>query len=172
MKAIVEQDHALTPFLHEHHVSLFRTALLLTGDSVSAEELLQDTLVRLLPRWDRVEQADRPVAYVRRALTNAFISNRRRGHHHRTVPLVRLAEAAEGHRPLDTTHDRSVLWPALLALPERQRAAIVLRYYDDLPDAEIADAIGCRPVSVRSLVSRAMGALRSTLDPTRPEVSS
>ncbi|MEO3935781.1 SigE family RNA polymerase sigma factor [Dermatophilaceae bacterium Soc4.6] len=170
MKAIVEQDHALTQFLREHHGSLFRTALLLTGDAVDAEELLQDTLVRLFPRWHWVEEADRPVAYVRRSLTNLFISDRRRGHH-RDLPLTHVSESTDRRQPLEAVHDRSVLWPALLALPSRQRAAIVLRYYDDLPDAEIADALGCRPVSVRSLVSRGMSALRSALDPTRPEVS-
>ena len=66
MKAIVEQDHALTQFLREHHGSLFRTALLLTGDAVDAEELRQDTPVRLFPRRPWVEDADRPAAHVRR----------------------------------------------------------------------------------------------------------
>ena len=90
-----------------------------------------------------MEQDHRPVAYVRRALTNGFVSDRRRGRH-RDVPLTHVVDTGQPYQPLDETHDRSVLWPALLALPERQRAAIVLRHYDDLPDTEIADAIGCR----------------------------
>ena len=115
--------------------------------------------MRLYPRWDRVCRADSPAAYVRRALINAFISGRRRPSS-RVLPLVAEHEQASGSDPFAALDDRSALWPLLLGLPERQRAALVLRFYVDLPDAEIATSLGCREVTVRSLVSRGLATLR------------
>lgn len=153
------EDEVFASFLRDHHASLYRTAFLLTGSDHQAEELLQDTVVRLYPRWDRVCRAESPAAYVRRALINAFISGRRRPSS-RVLPLTTEHEKAGGRDPFAALDDRSALWPLLLDLPERQRAALVLRFYVDLPDAEIAASLGCREVTVRSLVSRGLATLR------------
>ncbi len=161
------QDEVFVSFLRDHHTSLYRTAYLLTGTDDRAEELLQDTVVRLYPRWDRVSLADSPVAYVRRALINAFISGRRRPSS-RVLPLGAEQARANAVDPLVALDERSALWPLLLSLPERQRAALVLRFYVDLPDADIAVTLGCREVTVRSLVSRGLATLRRTQAPVSP----
>lgn len=161
------QDEVFVSFLRDHHTSLYRTAYLLTGTDDQAEELLQDTVVRLYPRWDRVSRADSPVAYVRRALVNAFISGRRQSAY-RNLPLSQTHEQPMAGDPYAVLDDRSLLWRMLFTLPERQRAALVLRFYVDLPDVEIAAALGCREATVRSLVSRGLAALRRHQDHLSP----
>jgi len=162
------QDEMFVSLLRDHHGSLYRTAYLLTGTHDRAQELLQDTLVRLYPRWDRVSVADSPVAYVRRALINAFVSAGRRPAT-RLLPLGAQPDQARASDPYAALDDRSELWPLLLSLPERQRASLVLRFYCDLPDAEIAETLGCREVTVRSLVSRGLAAMRRHQDQLFPE---
>lgn len=147
------------PFVRANTPALLRTGYLLTGSSAAAEELVQDTLARLFPKWERVEAADVPLAYVRRCLTNAFVNAQRR-------PSRReLAVDEVPDRPSDwdaAAHlaERDELWSLLRTLPDRQRAALVLRYFHDLPDDEIAASLGCRAGTVRSLISRGLAALR------------
>ena len=146
-------------FVGLHSRSLFGTAYLLTGNRDDAEELLQDTLARLYPKWHAVRAADSPVAYVRRSLANRFVSATR-------SPSYRLRvtwELPDGPSDVDIASavtDRRMLWQLLGELPERQRAALVLRYFHDLPDADIAQALNCREATVRSLVSRGVAAMR------------
>jgi RNA polymerase sigma-70 factor (sigma-E family) len=164
-------EPSFTAFVRAHTASLFTTAYLLTGDVGYAEELLQDTLVRLYPQWRRIDAANSPVAYVRRAVVNGFISARRRSD--RVVALDHLGEAVGGRArpsasyaadgPADAVTDRVLVLDLMRALPRRQQAALVLRYFDDLPDAEIATILGCRPGTVRSLLSRGLAAMRSQL---------
>jgi RNA polymerase sigma-70 factor (sigma-E family) len=149
-----------TTFVRTHSRSLYGTAYLLTGNPDAAEDLLQDTLAALFPKWTRVAEAERSVAYVRRALANRFISARRRP----SARELAVWELPDGPADLDVAvvvADRRLLWQLLLTLPERQRAALVLRYFHDLPDAEIAPALGCREVTVRSLISRGLATLRT-----------
>lgn len=146
-------------FVRAHSRSLYGTALLLTGSPVDAEELVQDTLAHLYPKWERVASAEAPVAYVRRALANRFVSSRRR------APSFALYELPDQPAPGDLAEqvaDHGMLWQLLNALPPRQRAALVLRYFHDLPDADIAAALGCREVTVRSLVSRGLASMRES----------
>ena len=164
--ADVGDEGAFEPFVASHHATLYRTAYLLTGTEHAAEELLQETLVRLYPRWSLVARADAPVAYVRRALVNAFVSRGRTARARMAVvPLAAAESVPATEDPYGDLDDRAALWLMLLTLPERQRAALVLRYYLDLPEAEIAEAIGVRPVTVRSLVSRGLAALRTQPHP-------
>lgn len=155
----MNDDGEFAAFVGTHSRALFGTAFLLTGNRDDAEELLQDTLARLYPKWSSVAAADSPVAYVRRSLANRFVSGTR-------SPAQRLRATWEiPDEPSDvdiarTVTDRRLLWQLLGELPERQRAALVLRYFHDLPDADIARALGCREVSVRSLVSRGVAAMR------------
>ncbi len=160
------QAEGYAEFVRAHSASLFRTAVLLTGDRVQGEELLQDVLVRLYPKWHRVLMAQSPLAYVRQSLVNGYLSARRgtmRVPRHVLIDLD--SQLADPTDPLAPILDRAVLDQALTSLPARQRAAIVLRYLHDQSDADIATAIGCRAVTVRSLISRGLAALRTDLAP-------
>lgn len=150
---------AFAAFVREHSRTLFGTAYLLTGDSHAAEELLQDTLARLYGRWASVAAATSPLAYVRRSVANRFISQSR-GPSRRVRVVAEVPERGSGQDVAVDVTDRALLWQLLQELPERQRAAIVLRYYHDLPESEIAASLGCREATVRSLVSRGLAAMR------------
>lgn len=151
-------------FVTAHSPSLFRTAYLLTSSTHGAEELVQDTLALLYPKWDRVAQADAPLAYVRRALVNRFVSGQRRPAA-RDVAMWELPDRPDPADLAGVVTDRMLLWQLMTALPQRQRAALVMRYFHDLPDDEIAAALGCRAVTVRSLISRGMGTMRASSEP-------
>lgn len=155
--------------------ALLRYAYMLCGDRELARDITQEVLTRALVKWRRIERLDRPDAYVRTMLTNEYLSLRRR----KSVATVALTyEALDGPaapRAADPAHalgDRADLWQRLAGLPRRQRAVVVLRYYEDLSDAEIADALGCRPSTVRAYATRALATLRVGLteQPSRHEV--
>jgi RNA polymerase sigma-70 factor (sigma-E family) len=131
-----------------------RLAGLLTQDARVAEDVAQEAFTRVLPKWSRVEN---PNAYLRAAVVNACRSWQSRRHTERIkLPLVATAGSIE------LAFD--VLADAVAALPYRQRAALVLRYHVGLSEAEIADALGCRPGTVKSLASRALAALRKGIE--------
>jgi RNA polymerase sigma-70 factor (sigma-E family) len=157
MSAEVDDDFA--EFVRANTAALLRTAYLLTGNAVSAEELVQETLVRLYPRWELVRAAAAPLAYVRRSLANQFVNQTRRPWR-RELSVDDVPEQLDGRDVMTQFDDRQELWGLLRALPERQRAALVLRYFHDLPDEEIGAALGCRLGTVRSLISRGLSALR------------
>lgn len=146
-------------FVAEHSRSLFGTAYLLTGNRDDAEELLQDTLARLFPKWATVARADAPVAYVRRSLANRFVSGTR-SPAHRTHVRWELPDSVADVDVAGAVTNRRLLWQLLGELSERQRTALVLRYFHDQSDADIAHALGCREVTVRSLTSRGVTAMR------------
>jgi RNA polymerase sigma-70 factor (sigma-E family) len=138
--------------------ALLRFAYLLTRDSGRAEDLVQDALLKTHRRWDAVVRADRPDAYVRRIVVNDFLSWRRRRSSREVTGAVPETVMPDG---TDRLAERDLLWRALATLPPRQRAVLVLRYYEDLTDPQIADVLGCALGTVRSLTSRALGALRA-----------
>ena len=158
-RRIDTDERDFTCFVRENTSALMRTAYLLTGDGSAAEELVQDTLVRLYPKWQLVQAADVPIAYVRRSLANGFVNHTRRASRRETAVefIPELPDIDDRPGQLD---DRDQLWAMLRTLPERQRAALVLRYFHDLPDDEIGTALGCRIGTVRSLVSRGLVAMR------------
>ena len=136
---------------------LVRLAFGLTGDRWAAEDLAQATLARAYVAWRRVSRADDPDAYLRRILVNT--SNRRfRRHRVAEQPGDPPETAVEG--PADLVGERAALLAALRQLPPRQRAVVVLRYWEDLTDAQIAVTLGCSPGTVRSQLSRALAKLR------------
>jgi len=138
---------------------LVRLAFGLTGDRWAAEDLAQATLARAYVAWRRVSRADDPDAYLRRILVNA--SNRRfRRHRVDEQPGDPPETAVEG--PAELVGDRTALLAALRQLPPRQRAVVVLRYWEDLTDAQIAATLGCSPGTVRSQLSRALAKLRES----------
>jgi RNA polymerase sigma-70 factor (sigma-E family) len=156
----MSDDAAFAAFVREHSRSLFGTAYLLTGETHRAEELLQDTLTRLYPKWNRVLAAQSQVAYVRRSLANRFISVGR-SPAARDVAMWTLPDGPTAGDLAETIANRQLIWELLGTLPERQRAALVMRYFHDLPDEEIAAALECRAATVRSLLSRGVAAMRA-----------
>lgn len=149
--------------------ALLRYAFMLCGDRELARDMTQEVLTRALVKWRRIEGMERPDAYVRTMLTNEYLSLRRR----KAVATVALTyEALDGPEapavadPAYGVGERADLWQRLGTLPRRQRAVLVLRFYEDLSDAEIADALGCRPSTVRSYATRALATLRVGLTQT------
>jgi RNA polymerase sigma-70 factor (sigma-E family) len=147
-------------FVRAHSTALLRSAFLLTGERSAAEDLVQDTFLRLLPRWSKVVAADVPLAYVRRSLTNNFLNGRRRRAGHELL-VADPPERGYDSDPAGSLSDRDLVRGLLADLPPKQRAVLVLRFYDDLSDAEIAADLGCRQGTVRSIVSRSLAALRA-----------
>lgn len=129
---------------------LKRLAYLMTGDLGVAEDVMHDAFLRMAGRLGHLRQEDRALAYLRKTVINLV---RDRGRRRDRTPLP------------DPPHDRDLdaeqdLRDLLMTIPARQRAALVLRYYLDLPDDEAADVLACRPATVRSLVARGLSALR------------
>jgi RNA polymerase sigma-70 factor (sigma-E family) len=142
------------PFYREAWPGAVRLAGLLTQDARIAEDVAQDAFARVYAQWSRVES---PNAYLRAAIVNACKSWQSRRHTERTkLPLVAT--------PGSTELAFDLLADAVAALPYRQRAVLVLRYYAGLREADIADALGCRPGTVKSLTSRALAALRKGIE--------
>lgn len=141
---------------------LYRSAYLLAGNHADAEDLAQQALLQAYRSWSKVSGADQPIAYLRRTLTNIYISQQR--------PLARKLELLTDAPPEPRTapgaagpEDHLELWPHVASLPPRQRAVIVLRYYEQLSEREIADALGCSTGNVKSTAHRALKALRAAV---------
>jgi RNA polymerase sigma-70 factor (sigma-E family) len=154
--------HDFDRFVADTANGLLRTAYLIVGDLHEAEDLVQETLFRVARRWPRVSRMEHPAAYARRILVNLAL----RGSPKRSRRRTELGEAggAEAAAPaaLDT-HDE--LHAALAALPPRQRAVLVLRYFLDLPEAEVAAALDCSLGTVKSTASRGLARLERSLRP-------
>lgn len=144
--------------------ALMRFATILTSQTWLADDLVSDVLGRAYERWDRIGVMAEPNAYVRRMIVNDYLSWQRRLR--RTSPH---ADVEPGTEPVldsvDRYAERDAMITRLARLPRRQRAAIVLRFYVGLADADIAAHLGCREPTVRSYVSRALAALRLDLEP-------
>jgi RNA polymerase sigma-70 factor (sigma-E family) len=142
--------------------ALMRFATVLTCRAWLAEDLVSDVLCRAFERWDRISGMAEPNAYVRRMIVNDYLSWHRRLA--RTAPRADVEPNPAGLSDgADERAERDAMIRRLAALPRRQRAAVVLRYYAGLPDAEIAAELGCRETTVRSQISRALAALRVDL---------
>ncbi|MGN6250380.1 MAG: SigE family RNA polymerase sigma factor [Marmoricola sp.] len=160
-----EQTHPV-PAFDEYAAAawpaLYRSSYLLAGNHADAEDLAQQTLVQVYRSWDRVSGADEPAAYVRRMLTNLYLSQQRP----RRRRLELLTAAPPEPRPASASgpEERWVLWPHVAGLPPRQRAVIVLRYYEQLSEREIAQALGCSTGTVKSTAHRALASLRAAVE--------
>jgi RNA polymerase sigma-70 factor (sigma-E family) len=152
---------------------LLRYAGVLTCDPHLAEDIVQEVFLRLQSRWHRVGGMEQPEAYVKRMILNEMLGWRRR--RWARVVLLRgpVLEQAAGATPDGTrdVDDREVLLGLIAALPPRQRAVLVLRFYEGKSDTEIADLLGCSEAAVRSNSSRAVAALRAAIDPHHLESS-
>jgi RNA polymerase sigma-70 factor, ECF subfamily len=150
-------DEEFAGFVASRYVPLVKRAYLLTGDRGAAEDLVQDVLAGLLIHWRR-GRPDDPDRYVARAVTNRAISRWRRGW--RAEVPVESVRDLPGPDVMHGLADRDLLWRGLGTLPSRQRAVLVLRYFEQLSDAEIADEIGVAHATVRSLAGRGLHRLR------------
>jgi RNA polymerase sigma-70 factor (sigma-E family) len=139
-----------------------RLAFVLTGDRALAEDLVQEAFARLVGRLRHLRDPGAFGAYLRRTIVNLATSHFRRRRVERAY-LERSATAPEAETSANEELD-ATMHDALLRLPERQRAAIVLRFYEDLSDGQTAEILRCSPGTVRSLVSRGMTTLRSELE--------
>jgi len=141
---------------------LLRYATMLTGEREQAADLVQDVLVKVYRRWSRISDADHPDRYVLRMVTNGYLSWRRS----RAARVVAAGDLPDEARPGDFASDHALredMWQRLARLPRRQRAVVVLRYYEQSPDAEIADLLGCAQGTVRAHAHRALATLRNGL---------
>ncbi|MGW3346565.1 SigE family RNA polymerase sigma factor [Nonomuraea rubra] len=145
-------------FVRGRQRSLMRTAYLLTGDAPQAEDLLQTVLMRAARHWRRLADGN-PEAYVRRALVNEHTSWRRR--RRAETPTAHPPDVGPGRDPGDQSLTRMALQRALMRLTPRQRAVLVLRYYEDRSVEETADLLGCSQGTVKSQTSHALGRLRA-----------
>ena len=152
-------------------MGLTRFAYLLCGDHGQAEDLVQDAFLALYRRFGDQLPIAAPVAYARRAIVNANISRSRLKSSSLTV-VGDPPDRADPSADPEFTVEQDAMWSALATLADRPRAVLVLRYYLDLTDAEIAHALDCREGTVRSIASRAFAALRNDAGltgATRPE---
>lgn len=159
-------DRDFDAFVLAHGGSLARSAYLLTGDRQRAEDLVQTALAKVSLRWDRVVAGGPPAAYVRAVIVRTAI-----GWHRRRW----TGEVADGRVPELVTGDetatvdaRDRLRRALLVLPARQRAAVVLRFYEDRSEADVAALMGCSVGTVKSQTAKGLARLRAVLEGDQP----
>lgn len=134
---------------------MVRVAFMMTGSTEVAEDVVQDAFVQLYARFDRLAE---PAPYLYRTVVNGCLARRRHGRVVERLQHLTLQDATVALE-IDET------WSALTRLPPRRRAAVVLRYYADLPVAEIATILDCRPGTVKSMLHRALAELKEVLDP-------
>jgi RNA polymerase sigma-70 factor (sigma-E family) len=147
-------------YVRDVSAGLLRFGHVLTLDRALAEDLAQETLIRVGLAWSRVRQDGNPVGYAHRTMLNLFLNRRRR---RGDIPVATVPETGRedvGFAAVDAASDVRQL---LADLPPKQRAAIALRYVHDMPDDEIGELLGCSPQTVRSQVSRGLAALRGHL---------
>jgi RNA polymerase sigma-70 factor (sigma-E family) len=154
-------DEAFSAFVRQHGAELLRFAYLLCGESARAEDIVQDSLVKLMRRW-RSAAPTTPVAYARKVILNEYLGWRRL----RSSREVTTSTFADQPAPdaSESLAERDVVWQLIRTLPPRARAVLVLRYYAQLPDREIADQLGCAEATVRSIAARAFITLRAHPD--------
>ena len=157
-------------YVASRRTALLRAAYAMTGDQHQAEDLLQTALVKTMVAWPRIREPHAADAYVRRVMSNQTVSWSRQRWRSQEQPTDRLPEprrapAAEVN-PLDSalsSDQRAQLWNIVQTLPAKQRAAVVLRYYEDMGEADVARVLGCSVGTVKSNASRGIAALRERL---------
>ena len=168
---MADRDADFTAYLQARQARLLRTAYLLTGDQSQAEDLVQTALAKLYLAWDKVRDRDSVDAYVRRIMVNENNSLWRRAWKRRELST---GEVPEG-RPVHDVYDEGLgaaVWEVVQTLPRKARAVVVLRYYEDLPDVEIAALLGCSAATVRVHAFTALKKLRKVLEPANAQGTS
>ncbi|MGZ4561545.1 MAG: SigE family RNA polymerase sigma factor [Mycobacteriaceae bacterium] len=165
MEVAERVERSFADVVSAHAPALLRLAVMLTGDPLEAEDLLQSTLLRSVRHSGRVAAMSAPAAYMRRVMVNEHLSSGRR---HGRLRLASGSPVGARDEPTvpagsEAVDARDEVWRWLTVLKPRQRAVLVLRFYEDLTDAAIADALGCREATVRSHAFRGLAVLRSHL---------
>jgi RNA polymerase sigma-70 factor (sigma-E family) len=151
--------------LYERHAgAAVGLAYLLTGDRSLAEDLVQEAFVRVAGRFRHLRDSGAFESYLRRTVVNLFTSQLRRRRLERAYLKREATKPAASHEDPDVA-SRDELWRAVQQLPERQRAAVVLRYYEDLSEREVATTMRCSNAAAKSLIQRGMQTLRADLSP-------
>jgi RNA polymerase sigma-70 factor (sigma-E family) len=164
-----DRDAAFCDFVTVRSAALFRTAYLMVGDHQLAQDLVQESLAKTYVAWPRLRDIANVDAYTRRVMATTVISWRRRRSFHER-PAERLPEPVQADATANVdVHD--ALWRHLLALPPRQRVAVVLRHYMDLSEAQTAEAMGCSVGAVKSSTSTGLRTLRQRIGPQLTLVS-
>ena len=153
-----QRDAEFSAYMEARQASLLRTAYLISGDRHTAEDLVQTALAKLYLAWDRVEDRGSLDGYVRRVIVNENNSLWRRPFKRREHATDQLPERAAAAAPGGRD---DALWELVQTLPKKQRAAVVLRYYEELSEAETAEVLGVSVGTVKSQTSRALAALRT-----------
>ncbi len=166
------RETQFTEFVTARSRALLGTAYLLSGDRQRAEDLVQTALLKTYLAWPRLRDSRAVEAYVRRTMVTTSISwSRRRWRGElSTGALPEAADGADGDRTADVD-GRAELWPHLAALPARQRAVLVLRYYEDLTEPQVAEQLGCSVGTVKSQAHRALATLRDRLGTTANDLT-
>jgi RNA polymerase sigma-70 factor (sigma-E family) len=160
-----DAGQAVTEIYTTHYRSLVRLAVLLVRDAATAEEVVQDSFVAMHGAWVRLRDTDKAVSYLRQSVVNRSRSVlRHRVVVDRNAPAPGPDEPSAEHGAI-TLLERAAVVAALRTLPARQREALVLKFYGDLSEAQIATAMGISKGAVKSHTSRAMAALRTALEP-------
>lgn len=159
-------DAAFLDFVESRRTHLRATAYLMCGEWHRADDIVQEALIRLYVAWPRVAGSASLNAYARRTVVNTAL-NQARKRSHSEVPVAEVRDTAA---PADAVDTRMDVVAALDRLGPRQRACVVLRYFEDLPVDEVAGVLGCRPGTVKSQTARALATLRTVLGPALTEV--
>ncbi|PZG17227.1 SigE family RNA polymerase sigma factor [Nonomuraea aridisoli] len=163
----MDRDAGFRAFVDAHQRPLLRLAYLLTGEVHRAEDLLQSVLVRMIGRWSRLRHVDNLDAYARKAMVNQYISWRRR----RDSDEVPSAEPPDrAYSTEDSAVLRIMLRQALMRLTPKQRAVIVLRFYEDRTERDVADLLGCSVGTVKSQTHHALARLRALAPELAPRL--
>jgi RNA polymerase sigma-70 factor (sigma-E family) len=161
-------------FVADHGDGLLRAAFLITMDRQEAEDVVQECLLYVSRRWGRVAGMEHPLAYTRRVLINLALRGSEGRRRRRSELEEEFRDPGADSVELELVATRDELRDALRRLTARQRAILVLRYFNDLPEEQVADALGCSIGTVKSTASRSLAQLRELIDraPTREGVTS
>ena len=164
-RAESERDRAIAALFDRHYAPMCRLAYVIPGDAALAEEIVMEALIKTFSGWGRIRDVSRADAYLRRAVVNLCRSKIRRKSIEARVNAVSYRRAELNAPDWDPeTHETSrLVWAAVRGLPERQRACVVLRYFEDLPEGQIADVLGCSVGTVKSQLSKARAKLEKSL---------
>jgi RNA polymerase sigma-70 factor (sigma-E family) len=153
-----DRDRGFAAYFASRSSAMRGSAYLLCGDWHRAEDLVQNTFVKLYRAWNRISRHETLDAYTRRILVRTFLDEARRGFFHREQPTEEQPDLTAS--PVRSVEDRMVLQRALVEVPPRQRAALVLRFWEDLSVDDTAKALGCSAGTVKSQVSRGLATMR------------
>lgn len=166
-RSSVGRDAAVAALFDRHYAPMCRLAYVILGDATLAEEIVMEALLKTFTGWGRLRDVERADAYLRRAVVNLCRSKiRRKAIETRVNATIHHRDERRAPDWDPERHETSrLVWQSVQQLPERQRAAVVLRYFEDLPEAEIADVLQCSVGTVKSQLSKARAKLENALGP-------